>query len=287
MTIASLILKRMDSLTSSEKKVARSILAQYPVAGLETMARLGERAKVSDPTVIRFINKLGFKRYNDFQDALRHEIHDRMQSPTTLTPVHISSSEKEQADRYSLFSETLGKNLTETINSIPTSEIQSIADLLKDTKRRIYIIGGEFTSSAASHLYFQLRKMRRGIIYIDDQVPARTSYLLDINKKDILFVFDVRRYQKDVIAFASMVSKYGCKILLVTDQWLSPIAKFSTHVLPCKIDSYSRWDSLVSMIAVIELLIYIYMEEEWDNIKSRLEDLDNSKDQMDKKIEYF
>ncbi len=271
----------MESLTKSERRVAHAILAQYPIAGLETLAKLGKRAKVSDPTVLRFISKLGYEKFTKFQETLRDEVNARMQSPITITPTSIEEEKNIQGDKYNLFGATLGRNLQDTINSIPRFEITKINELFKDNSRRIFILGGEFTSAIALHLYFQLRKMRKGIVYIDDQVPSRTSHLLDITKKDILFVFDVRRYQSDIINFASLVSEHGCKIILATDQWLSPIAKFATHVLPCKIDSHSRWDSLVAMTAVTELLIFVYMEDEWDIIRGRLEKLDAYKDRID------
>lgn len=283
MTVARLIMNNMDSLTKSERRVAHAILAQYPIAGLETLAKLGKRAQVSDPTVLRFISRIGYKKFNDFQNTLRDEVNAQMQSPITITPASIKENENIQDDKYNIFASTLAGNLQDTINAIPRFEIDKINQLFKDTSRRIFILGGEYTSAIALHLYFQLRKMRKGIEYIDGQAPSRISYLLDITKKDILFVFDVRRYQNDIINFASLVSERGCNIILTTDQWLSPIAKFATHVLPCKIDSHSRWDSLVAMTSVIELLVYVYMEDEWGTVRSRLEKLDDYKEHIDPK----
>jgi DNA-binding MurR/RpiR family transcriptional regulator len=71
----------MASLTPSERKVARALLAAYPVAGLETVAELARRAQVSGPTVIRFAAKLGYERYPDFQQALKNELLARESTP--------------------------------------------------------------------------------------------------------------------------------------------------------------------------------------------------------------
>ena len=46
------------------------LLASYPIAGLESVARFAERAHVSPPTVTRFITKLGFRGYPEFQETL-------------------------------------------------------------------------------------------------------------------------------------------------------------------------------------------------------------------------
>src|SRR5947208_14729958 len=72
---------RLDSLSPAERRLARVLLASYPIAGLESVARFAKRAGVSPPTVTRFITKLGFHGYPEFQESLRHEIQPRLSSP--------------------------------------------------------------------------------------------------------------------------------------------------------------------------------------------------------------
>src|SRR5439155_534416 len=74
---------RLDSLSPAERRLARVLLASYPIAGLESVARFAERAGVSPPTVTRFITKLGFHGYPEFQESLRHEVQARLSSPLT------------------------------------------------------------------------------------------------------------------------------------------------------------------------------------------------------------
>ena len=41
---------QLGSFTAKERRVARSMLANYPVAGLQTVARLAKQSGVSSPT---------------------------------------------------------------------------------------------------------------------------------------------------------------------------------------------------------------------------------------------
>src|SRR6266852_5070124 len=79
--IGELVRQRQASLSIAERKLARVLLASYPIAGLESVARFAERAGVSPPTVTRFITKLGFRGYPEFQEVLRHEVQARLSSP--------------------------------------------------------------------------------------------------------------------------------------------------------------------------------------------------------------
>jgi len=68
------VFQRMDELTPAERKVARTLLARYPAAGLESTAALAAAAGTSKPTVLRLLARLGFGGYPDFQQRLRAEV---------------------------------------------------------------------------------------------------------------------------------------------------------------------------------------------------------------------
>lgn len=61
----------MPGLTPAERKIARAILASYPLAGLEPIADLAGAAGVSAPSVVRFARTLGFDGYRGLQERSR------------------------------------------------------------------------------------------------------------------------------------------------------------------------------------------------------------------------
>src|SRR6185437_6807382 len=83
------IFQRMDELTPAERKVARTLLARYPAAGLESTAVLAAAAGTSKPTVLRLLARLGFGSYPDFQERLRAEVTRSMNtSPLSRARAH-------------------------------------------------------------------------------------------------------------------------------------------------------------------------------------------------------
>ncbi|MDT8854663.1 hypothetical protein RNZ50_06375 [Paracoccaceae bacterium Fryx2] len=81
MSIQDQVRRELAEFTDAERRVARALLGEYPMAGLETVARLARRAGTSGPTILRFVGRLGFDNHAAFQDALRSEIQARLQSP--------------------------------------------------------------------------------------------------------------------------------------------------------------------------------------------------------------
>ena len=73
-TVADVTERAMGRLSAAERRVARALLADYPSAGLSTVAELAERAQVSPPTVVRFAQRVGLPGFGALQTALRDEL---------------------------------------------------------------------------------------------------------------------------------------------------------------------------------------------------------------------
>src|SRR3546814_10154729 len=95
------------TLTPSEQKIARVLLADYPVSGLGTQSSLARRAGVSDPTVVRFVAKLGFDGFTEFQASLIDEVEDLLRSPLMMIEAKRQPAARGFAQAY-LASDALG-----------------------------------------------------------------------------------------------------------------------------------------------------------------------------------
>jgi DNA-binding MurR/RpiR family transcriptional regulator len=95
-----------------------------------------------------------------------------------------------------------------------------------------------------------------------------------MGKRDVLLVFDIRRYQPSLLRLAQAASKRQAKVVLVTDQWLSPISRLATHVLPARVAVPSVWDSSVALMAIAEALLAETTEQEWEYGQKRMRELE-------------
>src|SRR5258708_30872555 len=59
-SIGELVRQRQADLSPAERKLARVLLASYPIPRLHSVARVAQRAPVGAPTVTRFITQLRF-----------------------------------------------------------------------------------------------------------------------------------------------------------------------------------------------------------------------------------
>lgn len=275
-TLADRITATLPSLTNAERRAARTLLARYPTAGIETATLFAERAGVSTPTILRFIAKLGFDGYADFRGALRAELEARAQYPLTR-PHEVGSS----AVGLAALGERLAATITDTLAMCQRSEIDRLVAALSDERRDIFLLGGDFTEVAARHLEFHLRKMRPRVRLLDHDLIRRADILADLRRRDVLIAFDIRRYQPDTVATARLAAQRGATVVLVTDQWMSDAAEVADLVFRTRVDGPSRWDSLVGMIAFVEVLVQSYDEEVWSRSEQRVKSIEDYRAHLD------
>ena len=106
------------------------------------------------------------------------------------------------------------------------------------------------------------------------QLAHSEKCLIDMGKRDVLVIFDIRRYQESLVRFAEKAHHRGVQIILFTDQWLSPIARFARHVISARTGVPSNWDSNAAILAIIEALMAAATKTLWDLSKARMEALE-------------
>ncbi len=272
LTIAEEARERLHEFTATERKAAHVLLATYPLAGLEPVADFAARAGVSAPSILRFVARLGFQSYPDFQKRLREELEAQLKSP--LMKASFETAPSGRSRLFDRFRAAVEANLAETFAHVPPGEFDAVVELMSDPKRRIYMIGGRFTDPLARYLASHLRIVRTRVIHLAGQIENLRDQVLDMRKNDVLIVFDMRRYQNDIVSLAQLAAGRGVKVVLVTDQWLSPISRVAAHMLSAHISVPSNWDSNVAALALVEALLAAVTERLWPSAKTRIGEIE-------------
>ncbi|MBL9056608.1 MAG: MurR/RpiR family transcriptional regulator [Rhodobacteraceae bacterium] len=263
----------LPDLTRAERQLATHILSHYPVAALGSITVLAKAAKVSTPTVVRLVQKLGFKGYPDYQRHLRAEVETMLVSPLAkhdrwrggVPDTHILNR----------FADAVIANLQQTLGQIDPAEFDAAAALLADPGRRIFAIGGRITHAIADYFVTLMKVIRPEVTLMSDMSNTWPPALLDMKPGDVLLVFDIRRYENAVLQMAEMSREQGAEIVLITDRWVSPAAAHARHTLAAHVEVPSAWDSNVSLMVLVETLLSAVQSLTWETTEGRLKRLED------------
>jgi len=272
--VGELVRQRMGTLSASEMRLARVLLASYPMAGLESLTRFAERAGVSPATVTRFITKLGLRGYPEFQESLRQELEQRLSSPLAryeLAPPG-ASSDSLLHDAFATFDHSLRASR----DMVSERDFEAVVELLADPRRRVLTLGGRVSAFLARYLASQLHLIRGGVKLVDPERSSPADHLVDLGRRDVLVAFDYRRYQSDTINSPRVAAERGSTVVLVTDPWLSPAAASARYVLVTGVQTtITPFDSLVSAVALTEAVIAGVLARLGEQAYARMRHLDS------------
>jgi len=254
-TVATTLHALQRSLPPSERRVARTVLDGYPMAGIGTLAEVAGRARVSGPTVLRLLNRLGYGTFGEFQRALLAEVEERL---ATAAGAIGASAAAPAADGHPV-TRLLGEvaaNIAADAQSLVGGEVDEAIAVLAERSRNVATVGGWQTWVLAEYAALQLQLMRPRCRSLGPSVSLSTRELIDLGRRDVLVAFDTRPYTTTTTEqLCAHARRRGVRVILFTDPWLSPIARHASHVLVARTASSSPFDSYASLFALLEAVL--------------------------------
>jgi len=274
-TVSARIHDAIHRLTSAEKRAARGLLANYPTIGFAPVAEFATQAGASSATVLRFVSQLGYKSYPDFQRALREELDERGKSPLQRSQSAPPLQERD-ANFLDRFITQSIDNLRSSAALIPASEFEALCVRLAEGKGTCYLAGGRFTDFLAGYLEAHLRLVRPGLRRLDARPATRADQLIDVRPGDTAIIFDVRRYDASLLEAAAELAARRAFVVLITDEWMSPVSRHAKLVLPCHTGLDRTWDANGSLFTLVEALIARTTELAWPVASKRIGSIERS-----------
>ena len=252
-----------------QKLIAQYILKNYDKVAFMTACKLGEAVGVSESTVVRFANALGYSGYPKLQDALQEVIKNK------LTTVQRVDMVKEFNDDSAILKKIVKSdmdNIKDTLEEIDEKAFEEAANRILKAKR-IYIVGMRSSFTIAQYLGFYL-----GII-LDSVHVIRTDMgdafeVVKINEDDVLIAISFPRYSKKSYQIVSYAKEKGAHIVSLTDSPFAPVASFTDNLLLVKSNMVSFVDSLVPALSIANALIVSVGMKEKEDIKQHFDDLE-------------
>lgn len=270
--VRELIKDNSEALTRSERQLASVLLKDYPVGGLQSITKLAAAAGVSTPTVIRMARKLGFDGFPDLQEALRNEVAEQIKKPISKRDGWTGEATSEHP--LFRFAGAVAENLRHTLERIDTGVFDAVARVLADPGRHVCVVGGRITRSNADYLFNHLQIIRPNVTELGNSPNIWPQYLLDMDARTVLVVFDIRRYERELERLAELASARGATVVLFTDQWGSPISRTADFTFNGLVEAPSSWDSTIAVMLIVEALIAEVQTMRWEESKERIEELE-------------
>ena len=262
---------RFARLSKGQKLIAEYILKHYDKAAFMTAAKLGVSVGVSESTVVRFANELGFSGYPKLQKALQELIKNRL---TTVQRIELSNDFITQESALKGVLKSDMENIRATLEKINHKTFEEVVNSIFNAKT-IYILGLRSSTALAEFLGFYLNLILDNVHVVGYGVSDIFEQMINISENDLVIGIGFPRYAARTIESLSFAKSRGAKVAAITDSLLSPLAARADYTLIAQSNMASFVDSLVAPLSVINALIISVGLREKEKISSTFTHLES------------
>ncbi|MGD9046109.1 MAG: MurR/RpiR family transcriptional regulator [Desulfobacterales bacterium] len=221
------IVAQQHKLTPKARILGNYILENPRKAIFMTTKELAQTCQVSEATVVRFVSRLGYKGYSEFQQALRDVVDTEL---TMLDRTDLSSMQAPGADRLGrvVFEEM--ENLKLFLETVDTDALRKIVDFL-ETPNRVYVVGSRLSFTFAYYLGWSLTKIRSKVHILKGSDSTTIDWLTNASPESLVIIIATTRYPNELIRLGKMVRRLGQTLIVIADSSVCPLIQFAHQSL--------------------------------------------------------
>lgn len=261
----------LKKLTPKEVRIADFFSRNYDDLVFENLSSISRKTAVSKTTVVRFMAKLGFKKFSDFHNELREELsitNDTLNIRYSLKKKLLEDSEEDIiAQNFS----NIIKNLETTYKDLDKKTFMTIAKTIARTEGKIYVTGQRSSYALAYIFHNMIRRVLPNTELVEPQISIAPDFLIDVNETDLLFAIFRQPYSTQTALITKYFVDIGAQTLLLTDSELNPVSDIVSHQLKVDTEGVSIFTSSASIVAVLESLNIAVLGFSDHNFSERIE----------------
>ncbi|MEY8000006.1 MurR/RpiR family transcriptional regulator [Clostridium sp. Mt-5] len=262
---------KFPRLSKGQKLIAEYILKHYDKAAFMTAAKLGLNVGVSESTVVRFANELGFSGYPKLQKSLQELIKNKL---TTVQRIELSNDFVSQESPLKSVLKSDMENIRATLEKINHKTFDDVVNSIFEAKK-IYILGLRSSTAIADFLGFYLNLILDNVKVVGYGISDIFEQMINLKEEDLVIGIGFPRYAMRTIEALAFAKSRNAKVVSITDSLLSPLAARSDYTLIAQSNMASFVDSLVAPLSVINALIIAVGLQEKEKISSTFSDLED------------
>jgi DNA-binding MurR/RpiR family transcriptional regulator len=269
-------MKRLVEQRSSLTRRAR-ILADYVrenprrVVFMRTR-ELASACQVSESTVIRFVDQLGFSGYGEFIQALRDFVDSEL---TLIERVELSGTGGAGRDRLGrLITEEID-NLKQLYETIDLAAIDEAAALIGEAPS-VFVVGSRLSYTLAYYMGWSLAKIRSNIQIMRGSDSTAIDWLTIAPAESLVVIIATSRYPNELLKLARWVRRLKKTLLVITDSPLCPLLSFAHLKLIAPSRTIPVLGSPGTLSCLINYLNTEVMARHGEELKAHQEKLEQS-----------
>lgn len=243
--------ERIVNLTAKRQEILRPVLENPRGFVLLSVRDMAKRLGTDPATIVRIVRVLGFDTFREFQKHL----HDLSIAYATSADT-MQSGETVRDGRQSYVADSIErdlKNLQALKNTLDSTRLHDLAKRIYSA-RKVVILAGDLATFLADYLEYHLILL--GLTVFSATSAGRIGHLTrSLTSDDLAIAISFRRGLKQTVEGAKQAQERGAHLAVITDTFLSPLARAADETFLAGIETTSFGASYVAPVALINSLL--------------------------------
>lgn len=245
------IKQQYEQLSPSHRTVAELLIREPHMLAFGTAADIGRSAGVSESTVIRLANALGYRGFADMQAQAQETLAPR------LMPDFVSRAASEFPGGAGVLGRLLEHDiqlLRQTLDRNRPELFNRAVDLLAGAAT-IFVTGARSSYGVSQFFWYTLRMQVGGAVFLEANTPPFLPNLAELGPRSALLAVAFPRYSDATMDIARYARAHDCPIVAITDDPLGAVGRLADVALTAPTESVAATMQFAPVVSLGTALI--------------------------------
>jgi DNA-binding MurR/RpiR family transcriptional regulator len=241
------ILQHAGDLPPQQRTIADYLLEHLDTVPFLSVPELARRCGVSEATIVRFGQRIGFSGFAELKMALVELLQTRL---------GVSEADDTEALSEDLLESVAlheGRNIRRTVESIDREVFNAIADLIFSADH-VYTFGMGISAHLAELAAYTLVQIGIAAHPMSTRYSSPREQLVSIGRNDLLLVVSLPPYSRQSLELVTEAGEAGAATVALCDRLTAPAARRAGLALAVRSDNLTFTNAVAAMSVVINAL---------------------------------
>jgi DNA-binding MurR/RpiR family transcriptional regulator len=241
------ILDHVDELPPQQRTIADYLLEHLDTVPFLSVPELARRCGVSEATIVRFGQRIGFSGFAELKTALVELLQNRLGVGEEVEVEELGEDLIEAVARHE------GRNIRLTVENIDRQIFTAIADLVFGADH-VYTFGMGISAHLAELAAYTLVQIGVAAHPLSTSYSSPREQLITLTDRDLLLVISLPPYSRQSLELITAATEIGAATVALSDRLIAPPARHAGLSLAVRSDNLTFTNAVAAMTVVINAL---------------------------------
>ncbi len=241
------ILKHADGLPPQQRNIAEYLLEHLDTVPFLSVPELARRCGVSEATIVRFGQRIGFSGFAELKMALVELLQSRLGVDENREASDLGEDLLESVAGHE------GRNIRLTVENTDREVFAAIAELVFSADH-VYTFGMGISANLAELAAYTLVQVGVAAHPMSTGFSSPKEQLVALKKSDLVLVISLPPYSRQSLELVDASAEAGAATVVLSDRLIAPPARRAGLSLAVKSDNLTFTNAVAAMTVVINAL---------------------------------